>query len=80
MVCVFKGKINPQSNLPSEVKEVAGFKKQAELDPDKCRRERRTSYSLNFEGLSYAIMIVLTFLFLLFWFVWVIMRRMLIKL
>ena len=61
MPCVFKARIHPQSNLPCEVKEVAGFKKQAELDPDKCWRE---SCSLNFKRLFIAIMIVLTIFYL----------------
>ena len=48
MASVFKARINPQSNRPGNLKGVAGFKNQAELEPRKCRSESRTSYTFNF--------------------------------
>ena len=45
--------MNGQSNRPGNLKEVAGFKNQAELEPKKCQSQSRTSYTFNFNRLSH---------------------------
>ena len=46
MACVFKGRINPQSHCPGNLKGVAAVYKQAKLYSSKCRSQGRTFYSL----------------------------------
>ena len=60
MACFFKARMNPHSNRPGNLQEVAGFKNQAELEPKKCRSESRTSYTFNFNRLSNTNATVLT--------------------
>ena len=60
MASVFKARMNPQSNRPGNLKGVAGFKKKAELYPEKCRSESRSSCSFNFNRLSNTNATVLT--------------------
>jgi len=60
MVYVFKARINPQFNRAGNLKGVAGFKKQIELDKYKNQSKSPTSSTLSFNRLSKSNVKVLT--------------------
>ena len=79
MACVFKARINSQLNRAGNLKGVAGFKKQTELYPYKCRSMSPTLSTFSFNRHFNLNVKVLT-ICLGLWCFWFIMRRLLIKL